>query len=99
FPSVDAGQFILNVSAPDGTRVERTDAIVAQIEDLVRQVIPENELEQIVSNIGLPQGWMVLYTPVVGPHQAFLLVSLTRDHVTPTDTIVERMRGKLHDRF
>lgn len=99
FPSVDVGQFILNVSAPDGTRVERTEAIVAQIEDLVRQVIPEKELEQIVSNIGLPQGWMVLYTPVVGPHQAFLLVSLSRDHVTPTDTIVERMRGKLQDRF
>ena len=99
FPDVDAGQFILNVAAPDGTRVERTEAIVAEIEDMVREVVPAKELEQIVSNIGLPQGWMVLYTPVVGPHQAFLLVSLTRDHTTPTDKVVERMRAKLQDRF
>jgi multidrug efflux pump subunit AcrB len=99
FPNVDAGQFILNVSAPDGTRIEKTEAIVAEIEGLIREIVPARELEQIVSNIGLPQGWMVLYTPVAGPHQAFLLVSLSRDHFTPTDTVVETLRLRLHDRF
>ncbi|MGH7182550.1 MAG: efflux RND transporter permease subunit, partial [Nitrospiraceae bacterium] len=78
FPKVDAGSFIMNVSVPEGTRLENTEAIVAQIEDLVRQHIPTDELEQIVSNVGLPQGWMVLYTPVNGPHQAFMIVNLKK---------------------
>ena len=95
FPKVDAGQFILNVAAPEGTRVEKTEAIVAKIETLIRQVIPPAELDQIVANIGVPQGWMVLYTPVVGPHQSFMLVSLKRDHTVRTDDVVDRLRERL----
>lgn len=99
FPKVDAGQFIVNVSAPDGTRIEMTEAIVARVEELIREVIPPAELEQVVSNIGLPQGYMVLYTPVTGPHQAFMLVSLMRDHVTRTDTLIARLRSRLQATF
>ncbi len=95
FPKVDAGQFILNVSAPEGTRVEKTEAIVARIEELIRREIPSSELDQLVSNIGLPQGWMVLYTPVNGPHQAFILVSLMRDHTVGTDAIIANLRTSL----
>jgi multidrug efflux pump subunit AcrB len=95
FPKVDAGSFILNVSAPEGTRIEKTEAIVAIIEDLIRQEIPAAELDQIVSNVGLPQGWMVLYTPVNGPHQAFVLVSLKRDHEIRTDDIIMKLRQTL----
>jgi len=95
FPKVDAGQFILNVAAPEGTRVEKTEALVARIEELIRQEIPSGELEQIVANIGLPQGWMVLYTPVSGPHQAFILVSLKKEHTLRTDVIIERLRARL----
>lgn len=95
FPKVDAGQFVLNVSAPEGTRIEKTEAIVKRIEALIRQHIPASDLEQIVANIGLPQGWMVLYSPVNGPHQAFLLVSLKHGHVTRTDDIIEHLRPAL----
>jgi multidrug efflux pump subunit AcrB len=95
FPKVDAGQFILNVSAPEGTRVEKTEAIVARIEELIRQVIPPGELNQVVANIGVPQGWMVLYTPVVGPHQSFVLVSLKQGHKVRTDDVVEALRERL----
>ncbi len=99
FPKVDAGSFILNLSAPEGTRIEKTEAIVAKIEDLVREAIPAAELDQVVSNIGLPQGWMVLYTPVNGPHQAYVLVSLKRDHEMRTDDIIVRLRQTLHRDF
>jgi multidrug efflux pump subunit AcrB len=95
FPKVDAGSFILNISAPEGNRIEDTEALVARIEQFVQQEIPAAELEQIVSNIGLPQGWMVLYTPVNGPHQAFLLVSLKKGHTLRTAAIIERLRTTL----
>jgi multidrug efflux pump subunit AcrB len=99
FPKVDAGQFILNLAVPEGTRVEKTEAIVAQVEELIRREIPAQELDQIVANIGLPHGWMVLYTPVNGPHQAFLLVSLTRAHRLRTDEIILRLRARLVQEF
>src|SRR5437773_6124098 len=99
FPKVDAGEFILNVAAPEGTRLEKTEAIVAKVEDVIRQVIPKEQLNQLVSNIGLPQGWMVLYTPVIGPHQAFLMVSLVKGHTLPTDDYIERIRGQLSTEF
>ncbi|MEW6543540.1 MAG: efflux RND transporter permease subunit, partial [Nitrospirota bacterium] len=99
FPKVDAGQFILNVVAPEGTRVETTEAIVGRVEEVLRQEIPPADLDQIVANIGLPHGWMVLFTPVNGPHQAFLLVSLTRDHAVGTDALIGRLRSRLAAEF
>ena len=95
FPKVDAGSFILNFSAPEGTRIEKTEAITAKIEGLVKEAIPASEVDQIVSNVGLPQGWMVLYSPVNGPHQAFILVSLKRNHETRTDDIIVKLRESL----
>ena len=95
FPKVDAGQFILNLSGPDGTRVENTEALVAQVESIIKDEIPASDLDQIVANIGLPQGWMVMFTPVTGPHQAFILVSLTHGHRLGTPDIVERLRARL----
>ena len=95
FPKVDAGQFILNVAAPEGTRVEKTEAIFGQLEAVIRQEIPPGELDQIVTNIGLPHGWMVLFTPVNGPHQGFLLVSLKRGHTSRTNEIIDRLRERL----
>jgi multidrug efflux pump subunit AcrB len=99
FPKVDAGSFILNVSAPEGTRIEKTEAIVARIEGLIREEIPAAEVDQIVSNVGLPQGWMVLYTPVNGPHQAFVLVSLKRGHEVRTDHIIMKLRQTFRREF
>jgi multidrug efflux pump subunit AcrB len=95
FPKVDAGEFILHVSASEGMRLEKTEAIVGKIEEVIRKSIPQGELEQIVSNVGLPQGWMVLYTPVSGPHQAFVLVSLVKGHRGKTDAYIDRIRADL----
>ena len=95
FPKVDAGQFIVNVSAPEGTRVEKTEAIVERIETIVKEETPKGELDQVVANIGLPHGWMVLFTPVSGPHQAFLLVSLIPHHAVSTPELIDRIRTRI----
>lgn len=95
FPKVDAGQFILNLSAPEGTRVEKTEAIVERIEGIIKEETPTGELDQVVANIGLPQGWMVMFTPVTGPHQAFLLVSLLPNHTVSTPALIDRVRARI----
>lgn len=99
FPRVDAGEFILHVTVPDGTRLEKTEAIVAQIEDIITANIPPDQLDQVVSNIGLPQGWMVLMSPVNGPHQGFILVSLTHGHTISSWTVIDRIRKDVRHTF
>ncbi len=39
FPRSDAGQFVINVKAPTGTRIEVTNDYIKQVEDIVRQVV------------------------------------------------------------
>ena len=52
FPTVDAGQLRLHVRAPAGTRIEETEVYFQQVEDYIRQVIPADEINVIIDNIG-----------------------------------------------
>src|SRR5271157_1865062 len=54
FPSVDAGAFDMHVRMKAGTRIEETARSVDQIEQMIRQVIPANQLQGIVDNLGIP---------------------------------------------
>src|SRR4030081_1287099 len=54
FPLIDGGQIQLHVRAPAGTRIEETEKIFEAVEDKIREIIPENERDLIVDNIGLP---------------------------------------------
>ena len=45
FPTVDAGQFRLHVRAPAGTRIEETERYFGQVEEEIRDIVPENEVE------------------------------------------------------
>lgn len=83
FPSVDAGQIKLHMHAPTGTRVEETAKIASQVEAIIRKVIPADELDNIVDNIGLPvSGINLSYSnsAPVGPADADILISLKPDH-------------------
>ncbi len=44
FPRTDAGQFVINVKAPTGTRIEITNQYVSKVEDIVRQVVPADRI-------------------------------------------------------
>jgi multidrug efflux pump subunit AcrB len=54
FPTVDTGQFRLHVRAPAGTRIEQTERYFSEVEDTIREVIPKNEVELVLDNIGFP---------------------------------------------
>jgi multidrug efflux pump subunit AcrB len=54
FPSVDAGQLRLHVRAPAGTRIEETEQRFAQVEQVIRETVPPEDLDIILDNIGLP---------------------------------------------
>ncbi|HEV8132103.1 MAG TPA: efflux RND transporter permease subunit [Acidobacteriota bacterium] len=77
FPQVDAGQIIIQVRAPSGTRVELTEELVKQVEAKIKGLIPEQEIRVLISNIGVLYDWPAAYTPNSGPHDAFVNVQLS----------------------
>lgn len=101
FPNVDAGQIKLHIRAPTGTRVEETAKLVDDIDALIRQVIPANELDSIVDNIGLPiSGINLSYSnsATVGPEDADILISLKAKH-KPSDDYIKKLRVILAYKF
>ena len=67
FPRTDPSQFVINLKAPTGTRIEMTDQLVQKVEQIVREVVPKKDLKIIVSNIGVTPGFSSIYTPNSGP--------------------------------
>ena len=54
FPYVDSGQMRLHVNPPVGMRIEDSEQYFAAIEHEIRALIPPEEIELILDNIGLP---------------------------------------------
>ena len=97
FPRTDPGQFLINVKAPSGTRIELTDAYIARVEQDIRKVIPEKDLGMIVSNIGTAPGFSSIYSSNSGPHTAFVQVSLNKEHSKSSFEYMDLVRTRLHD--
>jgi len=95
FPRTDPGQFVINVKAPSGTRLEVSDKYVARLEDDIRSVIPKSDLKMIVSNIGITPDLSAIYTTNAAMHTAFVQVNLTEDHKIGSYEYMERVRRKL----
>ena len=95
FPRTDPGQFVINVKAPTGTRVELTDQYIARVEDDIRQVVKPTDLNMIVSNIGVSPDLSAIYTPNSAMHTAFVQVSLKEDHSVSSFVYMNRVRAKL----
>jgi len=95
FPRTDAGQFVINVKAPTGTRIEITNEYVSKVEDIVRQVVPPAQLETIVSNIGVFPDLSSLFTPNSGMHTAFVQVGLKQDHATSSFVFMAAVRNRI----
>jgi len=95
FPRTDAGQFVINVKTPSGTRVEITDQEVARVENLIRQVVPPKDLHLIVSNVGVIPGFSSIYTSNAGPHTATVQVALNEDHKVSSFQYMDEVRQKI----
>jgi len=95
FPQTDAGQFVINVKAPTGTRIEITNDDVKRVEDIVRQVVAPRDLATIVSNIGVMPDFSALFTTNSGMHTAVVQVGLAADHHISSFEYMARVREKV----
>jgi multidrug efflux pump subunit AcrB len=97
FPRTDPGQFVINYKAPSGTRIELSEQYARKIEDVVRQVVPEDELGMTVSNIGITSDFSAIYTPNSAPHTGFVQVSLKEGHKVGSYEYMRQVRRKLRE--
>ena len=102
FPSVDAGQFRLHVRCPAGTRIEETEVRYAEVEAVIRETIPPDEIQIVINNIGIPGGGVNLAfsdTSILSAADGEILVALNPEKHGPTASYVERLRTILPQRF
>ena len=77
-PVSDESQFRIVLRGPVGQRVEKTVDQVAEVERVLREKIPPDELEAIASSTGvLAQGRSSLFNPNTGPHTSVISVYLS----------------------
>ena len=101
FPLVDAGQFILHVRAPVGTRIEQTQEVFYQVEEVIRRVIPKDELDLILQNIGLPMNLNLALsaTATISSADGDILASLNKKKHGSTWGYVKKIRQELQKEF
>jgi multidrug efflux pump subunit AcrB len=101
FPSVDAGQILMHVRTQVGTRVEESANQFADVQKVIRKIIPSDQIDTIADNIGMPiSGINMTYnnTGVTGPQDGDIQIKLKEDH-PPTDIYVKALREQLPRAF
>src|SRR6266436_1705381 len=102
FPKVDAGQIRLHMRARTGLRIEETARLADQVNGVIRETIPKDELTTILDNIGLPySGINLTYSNAgtIGSSDAEILVQLKEVRGKPTSMYINDLRQKLPQRF
>ncbi len=101
FPNDDNGSFILHVRAKTGTRIEETARLCDLVEHSIRSIVPQNQMDNILDNIGLPYSTMNTQhatSGLFGAADADILVSLKQNH-SPTSDYVRTLRERLPREF
>src|SRR5258705_5482001 len=98
FPKVDAGQIRMHMRARTGLRIEETARLADQVNGIIRETIPKEELTTILDNIGLPySGINLTYSNsgTIGSSDAEFLVQLKEVRGKPTGMYINELREKL----
>jgi multidrug efflux pump subunit AcrB len=80
FPQTDAGQFVITFKAPSGTKLTVTEREVANLENLIKEIVRPEDLAIIVDNIGVDNGFSAVYTSNAAMHTGFVQVGLQPEH-------------------
>jgi multidrug efflux pump subunit AcrB len=97
FPTVDAGLIKLHVRGVPGTRIEATERTFARIEDSIRNVIPPDQIDQMLDNIGIPYSGLNLSLSegaLISAADGEIFIALKRGH-PPTAAYVRKLRATL----
>jgi CzcA family heavy metal efflux pump len=103
FPKVDAGQIRLHFRARTGLRIEETARLSDQIDAVIRETIPKEELETVLDNLGVPYSGLNLSysnSGTFGTSDGEILVQLNEEKRSKaSDAYIKQLREKLPSRF
>jgi multidrug efflux pump subunit AcrB len=99
FPATDAGQFVINLKAASGTGLDLTEKKVQQVEALIRRVVPNDDIEMMVSNVGVVPDFSAIYTSNSAPHTAFVQVSLKDSRRMSSAAYMAQVRAALRQQM
>ena len=97
FPQTDAGQFVINIKAPSGTRLAVTEREVAKAETLIKSVVKPKDLGILVDNIGVDNGFSAIYTTNAAMHTGFIQVGLKPGHRIGSYEYIARIKERMAD--
>ncbi|ONF48720.1 efflux RND transporter permease subunit [Methylobacterium radiotolerans] len=101
FPQIESSQMTLHIRTRPGERIEQAEKTFAQVEDVVRQVVPKDELGLILDNIGLPASnynFAFMDASFVAYNDGQMLINLKGEH-KPISYYEKRLRQILHEAF
>ena len=100
FPPVDSGQFLIRVREEPGTTPALTEETCAGVEHVIQATIGKDNINKMITNIGVLNDWPAAYTPNSGPGDAFISLQL-RDDVDRKSVFeyVKELRPKLRRQF
>jgi multidrug efflux pump subunit AcrB len=103
FPAVDAGQITVQVRGPSNLRLDATERRVADVEAALlldpdrpeHGGIPGEELQTVVSEIGLNNDWSAAYSANAGQQDAVIRLQLTPGRTKSAQEYAAALRKKL----
>ncbi len=101
FPYVDSGQMEFHVRPPAGTRIETATQVFRRVDAEIRRVIPPQQLQLVVNNIGLPPGGVNLAysaSDTTSNGDGDVLVLLAAKH-RPTQQWMQILRQDFAEKF
>jgi multidrug efflux pump subunit AcrB len=99
FPRTDAGQFLINLKAPTGTRIDLTEAEVKRVENMIRHTVKPGDLSMIVSNIGSVPDFSAIYSQNSGMHTSTVQVALKDGHKIGSYEYMAMVKKNLQQQF
>ncbi|MEZ7942140.1 MAG: efflux RND transporter permease subunit [Flavobacteriales bacterium] len=98
FPQSDVGQMEIEVRMESGTPLKTAEKTIIEMEALVRDELGE-DLQQLISNIGIFYDLPAAYTPNSGTQDAFIGVQLKNSHEISTFDYAVRLRERMAANF
>jgi multidrug efflux pump subunit AcrB len=100
FPEIRSGVITMHMRAPLGTRIEVSGRIATLVSNSIEELLP-GEVENVVSNCGLPVGphnLAFIPTPTIGSQDCDLTI-LLRDEKSPVWDYRRILRKGLRERY
>lgn len=102
FPVIDSGLLRLHVQAATGTRIEVTEEIFGKVEEAIREIIPKEEIDFLIDNIGLvsePYNYAFGDNTTLGSYDGEILISFSVSRERSTIAYMQILREHLREKF